>query len=353
MYLRPLWEKESRHVYGESGLFQGEKPVRLLYKAEKILRVYNPTLKVEYKAFQHYIHTPGSDLLFPVPGSGICGIGENAIFPDPARAVLYPALDANAIKGGPEGKLLIFDNASFFARHQIMVDYCAVEGSSFIELPAVSEKSLPRFRAKLKKGVAVTVNLIGDSISEGFNATEFVKVPPFAPPYLNIFVQKLRKATGTHIAALNSAVAGTGSRNAGAVSERWLDRFSDLLIIAYGMNEFSSVPAADYIKELQSIMARKKALHPETEFILVSSMPRNPLWGGESASVSRCFAEALRELESESCAIADVHTLWAQVYEKKDFYDLTGNGVNHPNDYGHRLYAAVLTNIFKDLLNRI
>lgn len=27
----------------------------------------------------------------------------------------------------------------------------------------------------------------------------------------------------------------------------------------------------------------------------------------------------------------------------KNFLDLTGNGVNHPNDFGHRVYARVLS----------
>ena len=41
-----------------------------------------------------------------------------------------------------------------------------------------------------------------------------------------------------------------------------------------------------------------------------------------------------------------IHDFWCRLLEKKDFYDLTGNGVNHPNDYGHRVYNAVLENIF-------
>ncbi|MEI7733536.1 MAG: hypothetical protein WCO56_28460 [Verrucomicrobiota bacterium] len=35
-------------------------------------------------------------------------------------------------------------------------------------------------------------------------------------------------------------------------------------------------------------------------------------------------------------------TLWSQMMERKRYHDLTGNGVNHPNDFGHRLYAQVL-----------
>ena len=29
----------------------------------------------------------------------------------------------------------------------------------------------------------------------------------------------------------------------------------------------------------------------------------------------------------------------------KQYWDLTGNGVNHPNDFGHRIYAQVLTSL--------
>ena len=41
-------------------------------------------------------------------------------------------------------------------------------------------------------------------------------------------------------------------------------------------------------------------------------------------------------------ALADVQKVWKKLLERKDFYDLSGNGVNHPNDYGHRVYASVI-----------
>jgi acyl-CoA thioesterase-1 len=41
-------------------------------------------------------------------------------------------------------------------------------------------------------------------------------------------------------------------------------------------------------------------------------------------------------------AVADVTTLWADLLKRKSFADLTGNGVNHPNDFGHRFYAQVI-----------
>jgi hypothetical protein len=31
---------------------------------------------------------------------------------------------------------------------------------------------------------------------------------------------------------------------------------------------------------------------------------------------------------------------------KKNFSDISGNNVNHPNDFGHRLYAHVILELF-------
>ena len=35
-------------------------------------------------------------------------------------------------------------------------------------------------------------------------------------------------------------------------------------------------------------------------------------------------------------------SLWRDLLKTKKFLDLTGNGVNHPNDFGQRLYAQVI-----------
>jgi len=41
-------------------------------------------------------------------------------------------------------------------------------------------------------------------------------------------------------------------------------------------------------------------------------------------------------------ALADMTTLWRDLLARKSVHDLTGNGINHPNDFGHRLYAQVI-----------
>ena len=49
--------------------------------------------------------------------------------------------------------------------------------------------------------------------------------------------------------------------------------------------------------------------------------------------------------ESLGVALADMTSFWEEMLEHKRDWDLTGNGVNHPNDFGHRVYAQVLSSL--------
>jgi hypothetical protein len=40
--------------------------------------------------------------------------------------------------------------------------------------------------------------------------------------------------------------------------------------------------------------------------------------------------------------LVDLTEIWQQLLERKHDLDLTGNGLNHPNDFGHRLYAQAI-----------
>jgi hypothetical protein len=44
----------------------------------------------------------------------------------------------------------------------------------------------------------------------------------------------------------------------------------------------------------------------------------------------------------KNVVFADVTDAWDFVRKNKSYYDLTGNGLNHPNDFGHRVIANVV-----------
>ena len=64
------------------------------------------------------------------------------------------------------------------------------------------------------------------------------------------------------------------------------------------------------------------------------------------ASMQDMIAEASNELLLTS--LADMTALWQDLLMRKHDVDLTGNGVNHPNDFGHRLYAQVILALLTD-----
>jgi hypothetical protein len=40
--------------------------------------------------------------------------------------------------------------------------------------------------------------------------------------------------------------------------------------------------------------------------------------------------------------MANVTATWTAILTRKNDLDLSGNGLNHPNDFGHRIYADVI-----------
>jgi hypothetical protein len=57
------------------------------------------------------------------------------------------------------------------------------------------------------------------------------------------------------------------------------------------------------------------------------------------------YRDALAEFVGPGVALADVTQVWDVLLKSKHDLDLTGNGLNHPNDYGHRLYAQTILSL--------
>ena len=340
-----LWNTDTGIVSGESGMFFEKNPVKLLFPAEKILNISCPAKGKVYRAGVDYLHESGSDLIFLTDASEIPVLPLSMITPAPENAIRFPEKNANAISNSEKG-LLLFDGKDFFARNQVEIDYQISGTPAFPQNRPLSSGVLPRFRQKLKNGDPITINLIGDSISEGYNATGFLNVPPFAKQYTKLFAEGLEKQFGCKIDFRNRAIGGTGCLGAASIEDRWLETPCDLQIIAYGMNDLCGLTADRFQAALQDIINRKHACTPETEFLLIASMPGNPNWYLTPFEASEKFAETICSMETETVGVADVFHFWTWIQNRKNYYDLTGNGVNHPNDYGHRIYAAILLDLF-------
>lgn len=327
-------------VHNESGMFAGSSRIDLLFPAESIARVSRHGGREVFAAGRDFRHEPGDDFITRTENSRIPYLAPEALRPAGDNAKLFPAEDANAVGNAVGGGNLRFDNGAFFADNQVDITYlCAAPGVE-TGLDPQTEK-LPKFREKLARRAPLKITLIGDSISEGFNATKFVGVPPFSPSYMEQAAAEL----GANVALRNRAVRGTGIQYAVNLEADYLGDAPDLLVIAYGMNNFSRMPVDEFIDRTRAVISGCRAVNPGTEYLLVTSMSGNPLWTPTVPGPDAVYAEELRRFAAgrgRSIALADVHKVWQKFLERKSFYDLTGNGVNHPNDYGHRIYASTV-----------
>jgi len=122
----------------------------------------------------------------------------------------------------------------------------------------------------------------------------------------------------------------------------------DLVILAFGMNDSAGRSAASYKENIAWTIAAIREKVPECEFILVATMLGNRDWTRLKQEAFGEYRAALVDLARPGVAIADLTTIWEGFLERKHDWDQTGNGVNHPNDFGHRVYAQVITTLLGD-----
>lgn len=217
-------------------------------------------------------------------------------------------------------------------------------------VPAHAGKELPRVTGLINTGRPLNMCVIGDSISAGANASGS-KVAPHMPPYPILIQRAIEAKSGSVVTLINLAVPGTTSDGWSKVVPRIGDTPQDLFIIAYGMNDVAGRSPKRYRDNLSALITALKQSYPNAEYVLVSSSRANPQWSWSRADMFEPYRQQLLSLQQEigvGCAVADVTAVWDQLLASKRYYDMTGNGINHPNDFGHRLYAQTLL----ALLNR-
>ena len=333
--------RNQKKIYGESCIFIGTAgEAALCFQAEKILRVYNAVNGKEY--IENVDFEFKNNRFRRLKGSSMPFFPEEDIFPDAEHAILPPEKNYNALAGGTKGRFVRFDNLDYFAKTQFEVDY---EIKDFDLLPVDCQKGkLPQFCNILRNRKNLKITLIGDSISEGLNASGYHNFAPFSPPYIDWFGFGLQKKYGVKVEICNHGVNGSGCDSAFDLQDLWTADAPDLMIIAYGMNDFSRMNADEFVNILSKIRRIMKEKNPQTEFLFIASMSGNPDWERTKPGRDAEFAARLIEFVSEypDCAVCDMYRAYGELQRRKGFFAVSGNGVNHPNDFGHRFYASIL-----------
>jgi len=338
--LNPFWSSST--MMGESVFFceriSGEPAsARLLFAPETLVSVKSAMGDVVYEEGKDFALDKEKGVITLRPGSRI---------PVKTQAEMYP-LASSALakidgKRGDPKTHLIFGEGAFFHKMQVEVTYTHKPDAWTGFAPKYAGGSLPNTMAKLKSKQPITLCVSGDSISTGANASGKSKVAPFMPGYPTLVALGLEKAYGTKVALHNFAVGGWTSSQGLADAGKVAKEQPELVVIAYGMNDGVGSNPANYIKHTKGIMEKVKAVSPKTEFILVATMLPNAEWSKPNLAHYPVFRAELAKICGVGVVLADMTSLWEDLLKVKSHHDLTGNGVNHPNDFTHRVYAQLI-----------
>ena len=354
--LDPFWR--STTVHRESLLCikeAGESPAngKLLFPATGIVAVHSADGRTQYK--------PGVDFNLSSDGTRL-ELTEKTRIPFLQGADLFPpkgklpqwgrdtAPGPQSIphKVGDPETFILFNNGHWFHDQQIEVTYTRQPADWPGEVPRFDPARLPKTLARLKARQKLVIGVSGDSITYGLNASGLVGAPPFMPIYPELVAAQLRATYGGEVVLVNRAVGGWSVPNGLADLDPLLAAEPDLVLIAYGMNDVGRRNPEAYQEGIRQMITRIQAARPQAEIILVATMLGNDQWQHTPREMFPKYRDALAGLCREGVALADLTSIWTEMLKRKRDCDLTGNGVNHPSDFGHRVYASAILSLLVD-----
>jgi acyl-CoA thioesterase-1 len=338
--LRPFWLEDT--VHGESVLFiiKDERTKKAsasaLYPIDKVLAVRNSAGNVIYKEGRDYIWKKGSrEIVLPA--------GSRIVSRSP-KELRRPAGTQKYALTHRDGNGEIFFAAGLeYAELQTCITYQHAPCEWKTPLPKFDAAALPRTVQRLKSKEPLAIVVLGDSISTGLNASAVGKGAPFQPGYPELVRRHLAETHKSEVTLSNLSVGGTDTKWGLTQIDKVAEARPHLVILAFGMNDSAGRSADEYQANTQAMIAKIREKLPDAEFILVATMLGNPNWTRLRHELFPQYRDSLARLAEPGVALADMTSIWSGFHALKQDWDQTGNGVNHPNDFGHRVYAQSIT----------
>ena len=269
--------------------------------------------------------------------------------------------DYSQIPSTDAGLHLPFTEGTGFIERQIYVTYTHT-GKWMGQVPVYAGGTLSKTAEKLKNKETLNLFVYGDSISTGANSTGYLNVYPYADSWPEAVRTGLEQQYGGKVELLNKAVGGWTSEDAIKSSKTvgWVGGVQisqpgisgtlkempeykpDLVVLGFGMNDATNgINRKTYKLYMQRIMTVIRQRNPECEFILLGTMIANPKAYNQSKGQIEYFNE-LKELSEENTGTVAINI--GQMHmdmldSGKRYADMTGNNVNHPNDFLASVYA--------------
>lgn len=334
-YMLPLWEGDC--VYNETVMFVAEDKVPLLYKPDEIISVMSYDLKTEYAQGVDYLFEDG--MFVRTKNSRIPMFTEEEYYPEnPVEGTYF----GSAVEG--HKNIYFGEGATFFSR-QVHVTYKHSDNwNGFLPGKTVKFKN---FIEKLSNNEPIKILFYGDSITTGVCSSKAINSEPFADCWAEMVVKSLEKYFDNHkIEYVNTAVGGFNS-DMGIMNlqSKVIDIKPDFMFLGFGMND-GWLPPDEYKLKIKTMIDALLKECPDCEVAVISTMlPHFRVAGFYCAQEKQ--EEALYSLAREysNVDVIPVTSMHKEILKKKRYYDMTGNNVNHPNDFLARVYAQTIIRV--------
>jgi len=307
----------------------------LLFSPAKIIAVKSADLKRTFASGRDWTYAQGK--LRASPGSMIPFLNKE----DLVYTKNKPGL---SMPGKTPGTFVLFSENAYFSARQISVTYIPEKNRKWDgPVPVYQGDSLSKTIGKLLAKKPVSIVFYGNSIETGYNASGFEGVAPYMPVWPELVVYNLRRVYNTQVTYINTSVPGKLAQwGLDSVSTRVSAFHPDLVVIGFGMNDGSAhVAPAQFREQINGIIRSVSAANPDTEFILIAPMLPNP--DAVQSGLQSHYKTELEKLTRKGIAVADMTGIHATLLMHKSYQDMTGNNVNHPNDYLARWYAQSIS----------
>lgn len=332
---------KTKIIYNETVLFVGnDDSACLLFSPKKIISVRSYDLKKEYvNGVDYYIE-----------GDKI-RLTKDTTIPYFKKEEYYLQ---NEIPGkcfecsAPNKPYIYFGEGDTFTKMQIAVTYVANKKPIFNKIKSFKNNFKNTIKS-LKNKKKLKVLFYGDSITVGANSSKFINVPPYAETYPEMITSYLREKYKTEIEYVNTAKGGmTTEWGINNVNELVIRHNPDLVFIAFGMNNGNFTPN-EYADKIQEIITPIKSSNKNIEIMLIPPMLPN-MEVKPVAGKQEFYEDGLKILNKKyGYAYSPVTSIHKKILKRKRYYDMTGNNVNHPNDFLARIYVQT---ILKSMLGK-
>ena len=265
-------------------------------------------------------------------------IGQN--IPEPYRQVNSIAnVLTDYVLMGPNA---VYTESPFWYGNQLSVSYVYDVADVNLEVfPSFDSTRLDRSIGKMQNGDTLRITAIGDSVLEGCSSSKMFNHEPFLDNFMTLTEQGLEFYYGGEVVLNNISVGGKTSLwgSSPTVINDIIATDPDLVFIHFGINDAGDGASPNsYRDNIEFMILSVRDQLPDTEFVLLTSFTPNPLVYDSIRLEDYWNRLKTIAANHEGIQVIDIYQISMEIMSHKHYVDLTGNGINHVNDFSSRVY---------------